>query len=292
MTRSASRSTSLSTCELTITVRPSAPSWRNRAISCTRCTGSAPFSGSSSTSTAGPVHQRGGDLGALAHALAEAVDAPVGDVEQADRRQRGVGRAAVGDAVEVGDVADELAGRQRRRDGLVLRHEGHAPVDAAVAPGIATLDAHGALVDPEHPGDRPHQRRLAGAVRPEQPGDARAERAAQLGQRDLRAEPHRHVADLDGRLGANAGSTRPSGGCARAIAGLAGARSSGCPRCARSSFHPPVAPQQHADAGQQHDDVRADRQRPAVLDAGRAASRGRRGRGRRGRGGTAAGRAR
>ena len=71
ITRSASRSTSLSTCELTITVRPSAPSCLNSAMRCTRCTGSAPFSGSSSTSTCGSRHERGGDLGALAHALAE-----------------------------------------------------------------------------------------------------------------------------------------------------------------------------------------------------------------------------
>ena len=38
--------------------------------------------------------ERGGDLGALAHALAEAVDPPVGDVEQADGLQRAVGRGA------------------------------------------------------------------------------------------------------------------------------------------------------------------------------------------------------
>ena len=86
ITRSASRSTSLSTCELTITVRPSAPSRLNRAIRCTRCTGSAPFSGSSSTSTCGSVTSAAATLRALAHALAEAVDAPVGDVEQPDRR--------------------------------------------------------------------------------------------------------------------------------------------------------------------------------------------------------------
>ncbi len=53
--RVASRSTSLSTCELTITVRPWAPREWNRSISATRWTGSAPLSGSSSTSTSGLV---------------------------------------------------------------------------------------------------------------------------------------------------------------------------------------------------------------------------------------------
>ena len=54
-TRSASCSTSESTWELTITVRPSAPRRRKRSTRCTRCTGSAPLRGSSSTSTGGSV---------------------------------------------------------------------------------------------------------------------------------------------------------------------------------------------------------------------------------------------
>ena len=98
---------------------------------CTRCTGSAPFSGSSSTSTCGSRHERGGDLGALAHALAEVVDAPVGDVEHRDGPQRVLGRAPVGDAVQVGDVADELAGGEPGRHRFVLGHERHPAVDVA-----------------------------------------------------------------------------------------------------------------------------------------------------------------
>ena len=43
--------------------------------------------------------QRRGDLGSLAHALAEAVDPPVGGVEHGDALQSLVGRAAIGDAV-------------------------------------------------------------------------------------------------------------------------------------------------------------------------------------------------
>ena len=139
--------------------------------------------------------QRGGDLDPLAHALAEAVDAAVGDVEQADGRQRGVGCVAVADPAQVGAVAHELAGGQPGRDGLVLGDEGQVAVDAAVAPRVAAVDADVTLVDADRAGHRPHQRRLAGAVRAEQPGDAGPERAAQLGQRDLGAEPHRDVVD-------------------------------------------------------------------------------------------------
>ena len=57
----------------------------------------------------------GGDARALAHALAEAADPPVGDVEQVDGGEGGVGGGAVADAVQRRRVADELAGGERRR---------------------------------------------------------------------------------------------------------------------------------------------------------------------------------
>ena len=96
----------------------------NSAMRCSRCTGSAPFSGSSSTSTWGSHHERGRDLRALAHALAERR-------RRGGRRRRAsrptasalVGRAPVGDAVQVGDVAHELAGGEPGRHRFVLRHE-------------------------------------------------------------------------------------------------------------------------------------------------------------------------
>ena len=195
ITRSASRSTSLSTCELTITVRPSAPSCLNSAMRCTRCTGSAPFSGSSSTSTCGSHHERGGDLRALAHALAEAVDA-------AGRRRRAsrpigsavVGRVPVGDAVEVGDVAHELAGGEPGRHRFVLGHERQRAVHTSRSrrgsrPSTRTV--------PWLTPIRPVIARISvvlpapfGPSRPVTPG---TERAAELRQRDLRPEPHRHA---------------------------------------------------------------------------------------------------
>ena len=272
MTRSASRSTSLSTCELTITVRPSAPSWRNRAISCTRCTGSAPFSGSSSTSTAGPVHQRGGDLGALAHALAEAVDAPVGDVEQADRCQRGIGRAAVGDTVEVW--------RRSARTG--------APSAMAGTASSSGTRAMCRWTPRSRRGSRPSTR-TAPWLTPSIPVIARISVVLpapfgpsspvtpgpneQLNSDSATFGPNHTDTSLISTVGSASERrvlTHPSGGCARAPSppGSLALAPSGCPRCARSSFDPPIPPQQHADASQQHDDVRADRQRTSVLDAG------------------------
>ena len=61
------------------------------------------------------LHQGGGDLAALAHPLAEGVDATIGDVEQADGPQRLVGSVARRDPVEVGDVLDEAPGAEPRR---------------------------------------------------------------------------------------------------------------------------------------------------------------------------------
>ena len=112
-----------------------------------------------------------------------------------------VGRVAGGDPVQVGDVLDETPRAEPGRHRLVLGHQRHRGVDSAVLSRIAPVDAHHPLVDADEAGDRPHQRRLAGAVRSEQAGDARAERAAQLRQGDLRPEPHRHVGDLDGGVG-------------------------------------------------------------------------------------------
>ena len=59
------------------------------------------------------------------------------DVEQLDGAQRAVGRVAVGDAVEVGDVAHELAGGEPAGHRLVLGHQRHHAVHGAVAARVA-----------------------------------------------------------------------------------------------------------------------------------------------------------
>ena len=92
ITRSAIRSTSLSTCELTITVRPSAPSCLNSVMRWTRWTGSAPFSGSSSTSTCGSQTSAAATLVRWRMPLLNVPTLPVGGVEHADRGERPLGR--------------------------------------------------------------------------------------------------------------------------------------------------------------------------------------------------------
>ena len=70
--------------------------------------------------------------------------------------------------MQVGDVAHELARGEAARHGFVLGYQRHAAVHLPVAPWIAAFDPHRALVDTDQPGDRPHERGLARAVRPEQ----------------------------------------------------------------------------------------------------------------------------
>jgi hypothetical protein len=148
-----------------------------------------------------PGDQRGRHFGPLAHTLGEPADPPVGDLEQADRGQALVRQRPVPDPVEGRRVAHELAGGQRRRHGLVLGDERdgrlHAPLGVRVGPEHPDRP----LVGPQQPGQRPHEGRLAGAVRTQQAGHPRAERARQLGERHLLAEPHRHGPNLDGGVG-------------------------------------------------------------------------------------------
>ncbi len=149
--------------------------------------------------------ERRRDLRPLSHALAEPADTPVGDVEQADGVERAIDCRVVAHAVQVRDVADELASGEHRWHGLVLGHERERALDFSVGAGVRAEHTDHAGVRSEQPGHRPHERRLAGAVGPEQTGDAGPERAAQLGERDLRTEPHRHVADFDRRVGSEGG---------------------------------------------------------------------------------------
>ena len=100
--------------------------------------------------------------------------------------------------------------------------------------GSRPSTAHGSLVDADEPGHRSHQRRLAGAVRAQQPGDARTERATELRQGHLRPEPHRHVGDLDGRVGGERRVAQES-----VLVAAAG------DRMVASAFHPSVAIEQH-----------------------------------------------
>ena len=213
--------------------------------------------------------ERGGDLGPLAHALAEPVDAPIGDVEQRHGGEGRVGRAAVGDAPEVGGVAHELAGRQPGRARPRPRGRGRGGRGRCDRAGVGALDRHPSLVDADHAGHRPHQRRLAGAVGPEQPGDAGAEGAAQVGQGDLRAEPHRHVGDLDRRLAdegrvdrSDAGqlTARPSGSATRSTAVPVATMAAYRARASTAPLATPPSGDRRVDVAEEHHVAQVQRQ--------------------------------
>ena len=201
ITRSASRSTSLSTCELTITVRPSAPSCLNSVDEVHALHRVGAVQRLVEHEHVRVAHERGGDLGALAHALAERR-------RPADRRRRAsrpcaalVGRAAVGDAVQVGDVADELARGQAARAPPRPRarapsRRGHRRSRRGSRPSTRTV--------PWLTSIRPVMARISvvlpapfGPSRPVTPGpneQLSSDRAT------FWPEPHRDVVDLDRRV--------------------------------------------------------------------------------------------
>ena len=140
-----------------------------------RISGSMPVSGSSRISSSGIVHERLRQLHALAHALAVGADLLVGRVHQVDALERALRRGVRGLLVEA------VQSHQRRHpleaghpivEGVLLGTETDARVDARVAPDRLAEHVNAALARLELPGHQLHERRLAGAVGPEQPGDA------------------------------------------------------------------------------------------------------------------------
>ena len=199
MTRSARRSTSWRMCELTITVRPCRPSSLNSVMSTTRWTGSAPFSGSSRTSTDGSVTSAAATFARWRMPLLNPPNRRSATSSRPTAARLCSGASRSDTAMQVGGVVDELASGERLGHGLVLGYEGHEPLDLPIGPRVAPADADGAPVHADEPRHRPHQRRLARAVGPEEAGQTRPEGARQLRERDLRAEPDRHVRHLDHR---------------------------------------------------------------------------------------------
>ena len=202
-TASASRSTSSRMCDENRIVRPSAAIRGAGSIMCSRWRGSMPLNGSSSSRIARLVDERRGELDALAHALRSTCRS-AGRPRRPARPWRSPGRrppSGVGDALQLGVEPDELATGQVARDGLALRDEPDHRVDRRGRRRRAPVDADRARRRREQPGQQVEQRRLAGAVRPEQAGHARAERERDVVDRDDVAVPARDVVDLDGRDG-------------------------------------------------------------------------------------------
>ena len=120
-----SRSTSSRMCELNRMVRPSSPRVSSRSIMCSRCRGSIPLNGSSSSSSLRVVHQRRRHLDPLPHALGVGRDLPVlrvGHLHDGDGALRGTVR--VGQLVQPGGGPDELQPGEERVDARDARAPG------------------------------------------------------------------------------------------------------------------------------------------------------------------------
>ncbi len=198
MIRDARRSTSCRTCELTITVLPSAPSDVNNEMRRHALHGVGTVERFVEDQHGRVGHERGRDLGSLAHPLAEVADRAVGGIEEVDPCQCTGHGGLVVDVAEPRGVAHELTSGQGLGDRVLFGNEAELEVDGTIGAGVGSEHPHVTLVHREQATDSTHERRLAGSVRTEQPGHTRTERARDLGQRDLLTEPHRDVPDGHG----------------------------------------------------------------------------------------------
>ena len=94
---------------------------------------------------------------------------PVGEVEALEPRLGAAARLGLVEAAQLAEVAQLVADPHRRVQPALLGEVAEAP--AGVGVDRAALPAHGAGVEGGEPEDRPHRRRLAGAVGPEEAGD-------------------------------------------------------------------------------------------------------------------------
>jgi len=124
------------------------------------------------------VEQCLGDAYPLPHAAGEAAERPAagrGEVHQLEQLVDAGAGAAPGKALDRRQVGEELAGAQVGIDAEVLRQVAELPAQLPrIAHDVMALPQHAPRGRPGHGGEDAHQRRLAGAVRTQQPEDARA----------------------------------------------------------------------------------------------------------------------
>ncbi len=146
------------------------------------------------------VHQALGQLGALAHALGEAAHPAAQRFLQAhlDQRALGVGARAPGrHAGQLRHAGDPLQRGQLVVQVLVLGAVADAAARLRRAERLLPEHLHLAARRAEQPDDHLHQRRLAGAVGPEQPDDAAAHGPAHVRHAQHVAVPLRAAGHLD-----------------------------------------------------------------------------------------------
>ena len=185
----------------------------------------------------GLVGDRLRDLDALPHALAVAADLAVLRVQRArpvERRQRALLALGLLEAGQPQQARHELQAREVLPERVRLRAEADAVEDLGRAPGRAAQQPHLALAGRELARRELQERRLAGAVRAQQAGDARRHRGGHVVERDDRSVPARGADELDGRRDGGAVLIARSPPRARACAGPAGTRPRPRPAPARA----------------------------------------------------------
>ena len=153
------------------------------------------------------VDQAAGEQQAAAHAAGELVDGVAATVAQARQVERPVDRGAdVGDPVEAGEDGQVVLDGDVDVEVVELRHDAHLGAGRlGVAGQLVAERPQLARVGQRLPGQQPHRRRLAGAVRPEQAeADALGHVEVEPVDRRDRAEPLDHAAQFDRRHGGHA----------------------------------------------------------------------------------------
>ena len=207
------------------------------------------------------LHEGGRHLAALAHALAEAVHAPVRRRLHVHGVERPVDDPAVGDAVQVGHVGAQLAGRQAAGDRFVLGHRGRA---ARTPSGCRRGDRPSTTTVPWLTGIRPVMARIR-VVLPAPFGPSRPVTPApkeQLSSDSATFWPNHTDTSVATTVASatNAGSSAAGGG------GGGGGRAAR----GRSSLHLVVAPEEDRERDDQHAGEHQQRVQPAVGAAPRA----------------------
>ena len=135
-TRGAIRSTSCSTCEETITVRPASPSAAAARPRARRCAGSSPFSGSSSSSTSGSCASA---CASFTRCRSPWENPPTlrsaTSFRSTSVSARSAAAAGVGHPAQPGADRDHLARRQEGPGRAVVGHDAQAPVDVRASAG-------------------------------------------------------------------------------------------------------------------------------------------------------------
>jgi hypothetical protein len=133
------------------------------------------------------VEQRLGDADTLAHAAREAAERPAAGASQVDQLQQLVDAGAHPprlDPLDRRQVLQELAGAEIGIDAEILRQIAEHPAQRArVADHVLALPQHAAGGGPGDRGQDAHQRRLAGAVGPQQTEHSRRQRQAEAAER-------------------------------------------------------------------------------------------------------------